>query len=248
MSGPSEHELLTVAADASPAAWVIAGVRDFAYDVGSIVPTTLGAYARVFHPAMRGEGDGAAEVRWAEVARANGRVMHPAAEWGSITGSWDYQYGRSQPGIWDYPPSTGKLPAEVAVRLAAVLARHTSTPQRCWFAVWEGFGGLASQWRSAPRFELPHRGMLLLTGPVDAAAASLGADSWTHQSASLWWPDDRAWCVGTDVDLMTTYVGASTRCVEHLRNAPDLEILAVSADQRVTWDSDTINLLPPAPH
>jgi hypothetical protein len=247
MSGGPEQRLLTVAADASPAAWVMAGVRDFAYDVGSIVPATLEAYARVFHPAARNGGGGAVGVRWAEVARANGRVMHPAAEWGSITGSWDYQYGGSQPGIWDYPPSTGRLPAEVTERLVAMLGRHTSTPQRCWFAVWEGFGGLASRWRSAPRFELPHRGMLLLTGPVEAAAATLDADPWTHQSASLWWPDDRAWCVGTDVDLMTTYVGASARCVEDLQNAPDLEILAVSADQRVTWDSDTVNPLPSAP-
>ena len=64
----------------------------------------------------------------------------------------------------------------------------------------------------------------------------------------MWWPDDRAWCVGTDVDLMTTYIGASTRCVEDLQSQPNLEILAVSADQRVTWDSDIINPLPPAPH
>jgi hypothetical protein len=248
VSGAPKHGLLAVAADATPAAWVMAGIRHFGYDVGSIVPATFRAYARVFHPAVRGEGSDAAEVRWAEVARANGRVMHPAAEWGSITGSWGYQYGGSQPGIWDYPPSTGELPAGVAARLVAVLARHTSTPQRCWFAVWEGFGGLASQWRSAPRFELPHRSMLLLAGPVDAAAASLDAQPWLGQSASLWWPDDRAWCVGTDVDLMTTYIGASTRCVEDLQRKPNLEILVVSADQRVTWDSDTINPLPPAPH
>lgn len=246
MSAVPERGLLTAAADASPAEWVIAGVRDFAYDVGSIVPATFAAYARVFHPAVRGEGGGAAEVRWAEVAQANGRVMHPAAEWGSITGSWDYQYSRSQPGIWDYPPSTGELPAEVAARLAAVLSRHTSTPQRCWFAVWEGFADLPSQCRSAPRFELPHRGMLLLTGPADAAAA-FGSDSWARQSASLWWPDDRAWCVGTDVDLMTTYVGVSTDCAGHLQTESGLEILAVSADQHVTWDTDTINPLPPAP-
>jgi hypothetical protein len=89
--------------------------------------------------------------------------------------------------------------------------------------------------------------MLLLSGPARAAAVSLAAQSWISRSASLWWPDDHAWCVGTDIDLMTTYVGASARCVKRLLAEATLEILPVSAGQRVTWDSDTINPQPPAP-
>lgn len=38
------------------------------------------AYARVFHPARRGKKDCSVEVSWAQVAAANHRVMHPAAE------------------------------------------------------------------------------------------------------------------------------------------------------------------------
>ena len=34
-----------------------------------------------------------------------------------------------------------------------------------------------------------------------------------HQSANLWWPEDRAWCVGTEIDLMTTYVGGTREAV-----------------------------------
>ena len=32
------------------------------------------------------------------------------------------------------------------------------------------------------------------------------------QSPSIWWPDDHAWCVATEIDLMTTYVGCSGGC------------------------------------
>ena len=30
-------------------------------------------------------------------------------------------------------------------------------------------------------------------------------------SPSIWWPEDRAWCVATDIDLFDTYVGGSGR-------------------------------------
>jgi hypothetical protein len=245
MRGVPGSEPLVAATSASPAEWIAAGVRDFAHDVGSVVPATFEAHARVCHPASRDKGDDTAEVRWTEVARANGRVMHPAAEWGSITGSWEHL---SQAPLWDHPPLTGELPSAVATRMAAVLAEHTGTPERCWFAVWEGFAGFAPEWESAPRFEVPGRRMLLLTGPITAAGVSLAAEPWISRSANLWWPDDHAWCVGTDIDLMTTYVGASASCVQALQADPTLEVVPVSADQRIIWDSDTINPLPPAPH
>ena len=68
------------AAEASAAEWVVGGVRNFDFTVGSIIPDDFAAYVRVFHPAARGPWPQRVEVRWAEVAASNGRVMHPAAE------------------------------------------------------------------------------------------------------------------------------------------------------------------------
>jgi hypothetical protein len=65
-----------------------------------------------------------------------------------------------------------------------------------------------------------------------------------YRSPSLWWPEDRAWCVGTDVDLNSSYIGASVNCIEALLSNPRLEILPVTADQKVSFDADAIN---PAP-
>ena len=54
------------------------------------------------------------EVRWSEVAAANGRVPHPAMQWASITGDWRCYNNDSQPGVWDEMPIEGSLPRRSA--------------------------------------------------------------------------------------------------------------------------------------
>jgi hypothetical protein len=77
------------------------------------------------------------DVRWAEVASANNRVMHPAAEWGSLTGSWQM---KEQTDLWSREPCVGRLPQRLAPRLADTLAPYTDHADRCYFGVWEGWG------------------------------------------------------------------------------------------------------------
>ena len=88
--------------------------------------------------------------------------------------------------------------------------------------------------------------MLLWAGPLSAATTSFDPPP-DDQRASLWWPEDRAWCVATDVDLMTTYVGGGPECIDALVTDDELEAMPVSIDQPVTWDSDQLNQLPPCP-
>jgi hypothetical protein len=47
--------------------------------------------------------------------------------------------------------------------------------------------------------------------------------------------------VATDVDLQETYIGASGACVDRLLSDERLEIMRVTADQDITWESDVIN-------
>ncbi len=49
-------------------------------------------------------------------------------------------------------------------------------------------------------------------------------------SPNVWWPEDRAWCVATDIDLCDTYVGGSLECVQAVLDHPDLEALPTSLD------------------
>jgi hypothetical protein len=53
--------------------------------------------------------------------------------------------------------------------------------------------------------------------------------------------------VGTEIDLMTTYVGGSGACIDAVLAETSLEALAVSVDQDVTWEADTVNPLPAPP-
>lgn len=229
------------APDATAAAWVVEGLRGFADSVLSLVPAGFEAYARIFHPAWLSQP--ATRVSWRQVAQANGRVPNRAMQWGSITGSERYVHGAHQPGIWDHEPEQGTLPRELAPVLASLLAQHTVTPGRCWFAVWEGYGCLAPGAAEAPSFDIPHRRLLLFTGPATAVLASLCAPPW-WQSPSIWWSDDRAWCVETEVDLMSTYVGGTRQCIEELRAHQDLEAVIAHPADGVTWKSDELNPLP----
>jgi hypothetical protein len=142
------------------------------------------------------------------------------------------------------------------------------TPGRCWFAAWEGFGSLEDgsaaiqflvdgsateapppgPYREKPtrhpRFTLPHRGYYLARGPIHAALETVYGMTWSYQSASLWWPDDRAWCVATEIDFDWTYVGGSKECIAAVLSSPDLEALPALLSDGVQYDSDPINPKP----
>ncbi|KAF0957223.1 hypothetical protein [Rhodococcus sp. T7] len=233
---------LRLAADTTAGTWIVEHVHNFDHTVAALVPPVFPAYARIFHPATTLDDE---PVRWAAVAAANGTIAHPVMEWGSIVGSW---HTSEQEGLWHDAPVTGSLPARTTRALADILRRFTSTPELCWFAHWEGSGFLTvpSNYSWLP---MPNRRMALFSGGIDLADIRFGANKWFPDGMSphLWWPDDRAWCVATDIDLMTTYVGASRDCVNAVVAAGDLEALPVTPDQRVTWDSDTINPLPSSP-
>jgi hypothetical protein len=222
--------------------WITGAIRQFQYDVGSLVPPIFEAYARVFHPAyrlvQRMPDPREIAVSWKAVAEANGRVAHPAMEWGSLVGSWQMQ---NQPGLWDRRPDTGRLPVHVTKALSLLL-KQTSRADRVMYALWNGYGGM--QIENAELIELPHRPMYLITGSIEDATEPFGIPG---RTASLWWPRDQQWCVATDVDLMTTYVGGGANCVEAIINSDALEAMPVTIDQRVTWDADTVNPLPDSP-
>ncbi len=229
------------ATDIGAATWIVENTPGFNHTVAALVPPVFSAYARIFHPASTLDGY---PVHWRTVARANHRVAHPAMEWGSIVGSWQMS---EQEELWDGPPEQGSLPADIARALADTLRDFTRTPSQCWFAHWEGSGHIEAP-SNYPRLPMPARDMILFSGDIDHADVQFGASKQFPfgMSAHLWWPNDRSWCVATDIDLMTTYVGASNECVEKLVDNPALEALRVDPTQRVTWDSDTLNPLPVA--
>jgi hypothetical protein len=183
-------------------------------------------------------------VRWSEVAKANHRVAHRRMQWPSIMGSYHVNRSQAPPASADISfenPSEGSLPPEVARPLWQVLASYTTTAATCWFAVWEGFGCLTADVRSSPSFAIPGRQLHLFWGSIEATEASFCDPPSYHQSANLWWPDDRAWCVATEIDFMTTYIAGTDEAIAALMERVDLEVDEVEPSDGVTWASDTIN-------
>ncbi|WP_233529027.1 hypothetical protein [Antrihabitans stalagmiti] len=195
---------------------------------------------RIFHPATDVDGG---PVRWADVARANGTTAHSVMEWGSIVGSWSKT---EQAGLWHESPEEGSLPLPTLHALVDILRQFTQTPDSCYFAHWEG-SGRVNELTDPPRLTMPGRGLIVFEGTLAMADVQFGSSPTfpIGMSPHLWWPDDRAWCVATDIDLMTTYLGASGDCVDAVLASTDVEALRASVDQQVTWNGDTINPLPP---
>ncbi|MGY2083725.1 hypothetical protein [Blastococcus sp. SYSU DS0539] len=237
---------LPVETDVSVGRWIADAVtRAHPGTVGSLVPSVFPAYARVLHPAYRYDGDDDVEVPWSTVAALNGTVVHPLAQWPSVTGGWEYRDEDSQPPTWDGAPAEGHLPTTVAGRMAAVLVRHTGTPANCLLGRWAGFGFDADTVRGLPALPLPEeRDVVLVRGRAADAARNLAPEP-SEQSANLWWPGDRAWLVATDIDLMCTYVGGSRACVAELAATPGLEVVPAATADRVGHADDPVNPVPP---
>lgn len=217
--------------DLRPAAWLTErspGHGDFGTVAGVAAPG-FAAYARVLHPASLDERP----VRWTTVAAALGRVVGPDTAWHEVIGAdLDHRNasGHGLPGVWDEHPAEGPTPPALALSLIPVLARHTRTPGTCWFGLWPGYG----RWDfdRYPSFETPGRDEVLLSGTLEEAVSPVELDEFA-ELPDLWWPDDRAWCLGGDVDLMSTYVGGSRELVAELTAAPGLEVHRVTAGGRV---------------
>lgn len=232
--------VLDVVDDLHPARWLTESVCSFADNVGSLVPDTFAAYARVFHPAY----NGGELVSWARIARANHKTVHPGMQFTRLIGYASRHlpgYCDTQPGLFDEPPEVGTLPPDIAASLAQTLARHTTTAEHCWFAVWHGRGDLDRAFHDQPTFALPQREYHLAHGPLAAAAQSLATYPGRHLSANLWWPDDHAWCVATEIDFDSTYLRASEACVEELVANSGLEVAPLDVTAGITADSDLLN-------
>ena len=218
--------------DLSPADWIVAGVeRDDG--VGSLLPAGFEAYARVLHPAAQWRGAEPRAVTWAEVAQANKRRLHRLVQFDALIG-----VDRDEQS--DYAVATGEIPDEVQGPFFELLSRHTDDRDDCWFGLWDGWGGLGSDSSATtPRISLPGREYILLRGPL-SGIGEVRDELWP----SLVWPGDRAWCVATDIDLDSTYVGGSAALIAELLDDLRLETWTAQIEDRVDVGADEINPKP----
>lgn len=208
--------------------------------VRSIIPTGFEAYARVFHPAQSQTADAGWErVRWSTVAAWNGKVVHPQMSF--------YRIANIEPGshpTWGHAPFYGDLPKEECRVLVSALKGFTSTPERCYFGLWHGYGFLDHRrFKKAPKLRIPSgEEYLVFRGPLDSILSFYeNIEGRWGQPPNIWWPEDWAWCVATDIESLDTYLGGSESCIGQVLAHPDLEILPIAANVRVDYLGDTVN-------
>lgn len=219
--------------DTTPATWLEEAVsrRPF-HSVGHLVPDVYEAYGRVLHPALSGLYD--EPVRWSAVAAKTGRVVHRLMQFERIAGLADDPNARPR---WGERPQRAPL-----AEIAHALRPFTVDPASCWIALWEGSGGLGmvEDLDDAPKVTIPHRAYYLFRGPLEAVPAFATAGTpWV--APNLWWPDDRSWCVATDIDLDSTYVGGTRECIDALLSGPALEVFPSQIDDRIDVGADELN-------
>ncbi len=221
--------------------------------VTDVVPAGFDAYARVLHPAKDATPGGRRLIRWRDVAAWSGCPMEPEAPFHAV--AIPQEPVAATPPWSGQGPCQGSLAVADARSLCAVVRRHTRTPEDCWFCLWDGYGWtgvpltsgdadgeseavataddpIPAAVRHGPRVELPHRSYLLYRGPVECALVQWGERP-RHQTANLWWPEDRGWCVASEIDLAWTYVGGSVALVRALVGNPGLEAVEVAPDSPV---------------
>jgi hypothetical protein len=210
--------LLTHVDSLDAAGWIVSSLTSFALNVSSFLPGDLPAYARVYHP-FDSEGGGKPPRTWRELEALTGekpRDRGTAADF-ALTNAANMQ------------ARVGNLPLPLVEALIEHLAAATTTPELCYFAVWEGFGDSVAPPRLAPKLELPNRAYDVFSGPLAAARTSLGDIPWGHRSPNLWWPADHAWCVATEIDFAWTYVGGPRDCIAAVLADPRLEAIETNA-------------------
>jgi hypothetical protein len=228
--------------DVQAADWIVRRLHPFATDVGSLIPDVFEVYARILHPARLNTSD--EKVRWASLAHETDSVLGPTAQFDSLAGSG---------GSRIEPPRLGTLEADELAALIELLAPQTGQPDSCWFAIWDGYGWIEgppafvelqshSRQRPAPdrrhhappghpRVAIPGRSFLLWHGPIESATTFSQSPNW--QSPNLWWPQDHVWCVATEIDLRSTYVGGTQALVDRILLDARLEALRVDVNDRI---------------
>jgi hypothetical protein len=225
--------------------------------LATFMPVGFDAYVRVLHPAgfrpaRSGVADPADALRWADLAAANGVQLDPEIAFQQLLRPSDLSR------LGELEPMSGALVPPYCSALTSLLSRHTGTPAACWFCLWEGNGGLwdHAQWHvdhdtqsasqpgghapnpssrdkllaSYPKVDMRLRRYFLGHGPLEAACFlydEIGA------TPNIWWPEDRAWTVATEVDSYSTYIGCTGAAAKDILESADLEAIEVPLSARI---------------
>lgn len=109
-----------------------------------------------------------------------------------------------------------------------------------WYGIWEGWGISEFQDGNWPKFVGPGgERFVLLRGGAGLAHRLAFQGRWVAPSA--WWPNDKRWFVGTEIDDYSSYVGADRKCLDALRRTEGIEALTTNFGSFVVRSGEWLN-------
>ncbi len=229
---PGRDSDLSIVHDLTAAHWIGPLLTPGSFNVSMTAPQGYEAFARIFFPFEHGSlgSDGQwsnTQIRWTDLARANGWVAHALMERETIA------HTSETPAVPD--SCSWSLSPEQQEMLQAILGRHTTSTMG-WFLLWEGFGNLNEKafGPRVPKVVHDQRSYFLLRGPLDSYRQF-------PDDPSYWWPDDRAWCLSTDTDFSWSYLAGTRGCVDEVLQAPIADAWETVPDNPARSGMDIVN-------
>jgi hypothetical protein len=222
----TEVEGLELIRDSTPhIEWLTASLTSWKWPMrlSALVPTVFERYARILHPVRERDGG---VVTWARVAEWAGQTRQRDSWFEDIATRAD---GERWPGSGPGNP----LQSAAYERLTTFLSAFTTTPDLANFLLWEGDGLLHELGEKEPERvtlrEDAGRRYFLFQGPV-RSLMNLRFLSTFLVPPNFWWPQDRSWFVGSEVDGRSTYVGGSAETIERLISLEGFEVVPAEPD------------------
>lgn len=188
--------------------------------VAAFLPGRFAGYLRIYHPLHPQRGEGASGTRWSQLAQSAAVDLRDTRATETLRDAIRD----------DFFVERGTLSVQQVGALTEVLAINTTTNHTCYFGFWDGDAHDATpDGHGSLSFGLRQYHMFI--GPIGCALTSMQRDPTRIRSANLWWPQDHAWCVASDVDLFWTYVGGSKACIDMLQVDARLESVRLTGTE-----------------
>ena len=250
-----------VPADPTTGDWIAPRLAEFGSCFGAIVPQGFELYVRILH-AVQVDQD--RWIPWADVAARTGTEVGPLSAFWRVDGRSAYRDpAQEEPLEGNLPQHTFRaltesLAAESAWDSACVSAvwhgwGHLYSRSTFGFA-WLDDGSPAptpppppavpypAEVLDGPTLAMPGREYFTFACTLATADAPSRYDQWRTgdgagwQSPQLLWPQDRSWCVATEVDYDSTLVGGSAQLVARILADPRFEAFEVDPADDVDFD------------
>lgn len=231
--------------------------------VSGVVPTVFESYVAIRHPSwlhrcteenisqFDGDPHPGTPIDWHAVALSEmpiciGRTQYrklPAGGWieEALPDGGIHQLIRVGD-TWISGPTEGVLEPAHARKLLPLLEKETNEPENCWFGIWNGFRFRSIEESGAPLFDAPNRSWRLYQGSLRSIDKSFDDSDLFHHPANFVWPNDRSWCLATEIDLEASYLGGSSKLISAVLEQSELDVIPVEPRDRPVW---LANLLQP---